>query len=64
MSEKEFLLHKLIGKQNEYIELLGKEIADSMSIAAIHGYQSKHTLAGVKLRLEINDLKDNLRDRK
>lgn len=58
--KERIILTALVEKQQEYIELLGKEIADSMGIASIHGYRSNHTMQGVKLRLEINRLKERL----
>ena len=48
---------KLIEKLEEYINLLGKEINDTASIAIAHGWQSHRVEEGEKLREEIQILK-------
>lgn len=51
---------KLIEKQREYIELLGKEINELGVPAYLHGWRSKRYEDGVKIRAEISALEKQI----
>jgi hypothetical protein len=52
---------KLIEKQKEYIELLGKEIDATAVIAYAHGWRSTRYEAGKQLRKEIAELEKQIK---
>ena len=47
----------LVGKQDEYIGLLAKEGGECAVIASVHGWKTKRFAQGLKLRAEIERLK-------